>query len=78
MLLLPHGRHPNRLIALKGIVGAGKTEQTRRLAERLRLEMTDTEIVTVREPGSAAGEAIRSLLRDHHEQLHPVTEIYLF
>ena len=41
--------------------------------------MPDTEIVTVREPGSTAGgEAIRSLLRDHHEQLHPVTELYLF
>lgn len=41
-MLLPHERHPNRLIALKGIAGAGKTEQTRRLAERLRLEMPDT------------------------------------
>ena len=79
MLMLPNERHNPRLIALEGIDGAGKTEQTRRLAERLRLEMPDTEIVTVREPGSTAdGETIRNLLREQRGQLHPVTELFLF
>ena len=79
MLLLPNERHHDRIIALEGIDGAGKTEQTRRLAERLRLEMPDTEIVTVRDPGSTAGgETIRSLLHAQRGQLRPVTELYLF
>ena len=79
MLLMPYERHHNHLIALEGIDGAGKSEQASRLAERLRQDMPDAEIVTVREPGSTAGgEAIRSLLHEQHRQLHPVTELFLF
>ena len=79
MLMLPNERHHARIIALEGIDGAGKTEQTRRLAERLQLEMPSTEIVTVREPGATAGgEAIRNLLHEQRGQLNPVTELFLF
>ena len=79
MLLLPQERHHNRLIALEGIDGAGKSTQARLLAVRLQHEMPDAEIVAVREPGATAGgEAIRNLLREQHGQLHPVTELFLF
>lgn len=79
MLLLPQERHHNRLIALEGIDGAGKSTQARLLALRLQHETPDAEIVTVREPGATAGgEAIRNLLREQYGQLHPVTELFLF
>ena len=79
MLLLPQERHHNRLIALEGIDGAGKSTQARLLPLRLQHEMPHAEIVSVREPGATAGgEAVRSLLREQLGKLHPVTELFLF
>ena len=79
MLLLPHERHDHSFIALEGIDGAGKSTQARLLTARLRNEKPHAEIVSVREPGSTrGGEAIRNLLHEQFEDLHPVTQLFLF
>lgn len=66
-------------IALEGIDGAGKTEQVRRLSSALADLYPNHSIQTLREPGNtAAGEAIRQLLSQHHQTLDPITELFLF
>ena len=54
---------PGRFIALEGGEGAGKSTQTRLLAEEL--QRRGLEVVTTREPGGTEGaEAIRNLVLD--------------
>ncbi|HYM91789.1 MAG TPA: dTMP kinase, partial [bacterium] len=54
---------PGLLLTLEGPDGAGKTTQSRLLADYLR--SGGREVVSVREPGGTAiGEQIRSLLLD--------------
>lgn len=66
-------------IALEGIDGAGKTEQVRRLSTALADRYPDHNVQTLREPGNtAAGEAIRQLLAQHHQALDPMAELFLF
>ncbi|MCC6829610.1 MAG: dTMP kinase [Novosphingobium sp.] len=67
-----------RFIALEGGEGAGKSTQSRLLAEALRRQ--DLDVVTTREPGGTPGaEAIRALLLSTEgEGWHPRAEALLF
>jgi len=67
-----------RFIALEGGEGAGKSTQSRLLAEALRARGID--VVTTREPGGTPGaEAIRALLLSTEgEGWHPRAEALLF
>lgn len=66
-------------IALEGIDGAGKTEQVRRLGSALAELYPNHNVQTLREPGNtAAGEAIRQLLAQRHQELAPIAELFLF
>ena len=67
---------PGRFLSLEGGEGAGKSTQSRALAERLRLRGLD--VVETREPGGSPGaEAIRTLLL-HEQQWTPEAEALLF
>jgi dTMP kinase len=64
-------------ITLDGIDGAGKSSQVAMLCEYL--EANGDEVLRVRDPGgTAAGEAIRSLLLDSQVPMHRRTEALLF
>jgi len=62
------------LISLEGIDGSGKTTQAKLLADAL-----GEDVILVREPGgTAAGERIRSLIKDPELELDPLAELLLF
>nr|WP_245580247.1 dTMP kinase [Arthrobacter castelli] len=65
-------------IALEGGDGAGKSTQSRLLAERLR--STGREVLTTREPGGTPiGEKLRNLVLDHgHGEIDARTEALMF
>lgn len=65
-------------IALEGGDGAGKSTQSRLLAERL--QATGQEVLTTREPGGTPiGERLRSLVLDHgHGEIDARTEALMF
>jgi len=69
-------------IVFEGVEGGGKTSQARILAERLRREFPQREIVLTREPGgSFISDKIRTLLLTpfpDEEAMEPITEMYLF
>jgi dTMP kinase len=71
-------RQRGRFVVLDGPDGAGKSTQARRLADRLKERGIDA--MLLREPGgSAAGDAIRSLVLEHrNEHLFALTETFLF
>src|SRR3954466_1251768 len=61
-------------VSLEGIDGSGKTTQAKKLAAAL-----GEDVVLVREPGgTAAGERIRSLIKDPSLELDALAELLLF
>ena len=70
--------HIGRFVTLEGIDGAGKTVQTKMLAERLRAD--GVPLVVTREPGGGSGgKSIRKLLTGKSAGGYsPETEILLF
>ena len=64
-------------ITFEGIDGCGKSTQAKRLADNLR-EMGH-EVVLTREPGGTRiAEEIRNILLYIHEDIHPMTETFLY
>jgi dTMP kinase len=65
------------LITFEGIDGSVKSEQSRRLAERLRRD--GHAVLLVHEPGGTpAGEQIRDIIKNKAVALSPKTELMLF
>lgn len=68
-------------IVFEGIVGSGKTTQSKKLAEYLRAKYPDREVIHVREPGGTPiAEDIRTLAqaKEWDEPMHPVCNAYLY
>ena len=69
-------------IVFEGIVGSGKSTQSKKLVEHLRATYPDREILHVREPGSTPiAEDIRHLCQGKEwedEEMHPLTNAYLY
>ncbi len=69
-------------IVFEGIVGSGKSTQSKKLVEFLREKYGNEKILHVREPGSTAiAEDIRHLCQGKEwadEQMHPLTNAYLY
>ncbi len=69
-------------IVLEGIVGSGKSTQSRRLVDFLREQHGTDMVVHVREPGSTPiAEDIRHLAQSKDwvdETMHPLTNAYLY
>ncbi len=68
-------------IVLEGVVGTGKSTQSRRLVKALEERYPGKEALLVREPGGGPiAEAIRELVqaRTFDEDMHPVTDAYLY
>lgn len=64
-------------ITFEGIDGCGKTTQLRLLAEYLNNR--GIEVLSLREPGGLPlSEKIRTILLNSTEDIHPVTELFLF
>lgn len=70
-----------KYIVFEGVVGTGKTTQSKLLAGYLRERFPDREIVWTREPGgSEIAEAIRTVVQGtpFTESMNPISEAYLF
>ncbi|MBM3856334.1 MAG: dTMP kinase [Verrucomicrobia bacterium] len=68
-------------ITFEGSEGCGKSTQIARLAEKLRRENRDREVLTLREPGGTAlGEQVRHVLQhaDSSVDIVPEAELLLF
>ena len=69
-------------IVFEGIVGSGKSTQSRKLAEFLREKYGTEKVIHVREPGSTPiAEDIRHLAQWkewENEEMHPLTNAYLY
>lgn len=68
-------------IVFEGVVGAGKTTQSKQFAQVLQDRYPDREIVWTREPGGdAIAEAIRDLVQvqSFAVAMDPLCEVYLF
>ena len=68
-------------IVFEGVVGTGKTTQSKLLVEDLKQRFPDREIIWTREPGgSPIAEAIRTLVQGttFPEEMDPVCEAYLY
>lgn len=68
-------------IVFEGIVGSGKSTQSKLLVEFLRGKYPEKEIIHVREPGSTPiAEDIRHLAqgKEWDEKMHPLTNAYLY
>lgn len=68
-------------IVFEGVVGAGKTTQSKRLVESLRVQFPEREILWTREPGGdEIAEAIRELVqaRPFTIPMESICEAYLF
>jgi dTMP kinase len=65
-------------ITFEGLEGAGKSTQAELLTNRLRQE--GYPVLLTREPGGThLGEAVRSILKDHHyEEMDELAEVFLF
>jgi dTMP kinase len=65
-----------RFVSLEGLDGAGKTTHLERIVRQL--ESCDIGVCVTREPGGTPlGEALRNLLLDANQSLHPETEALL-
>lgn len=70
-----------RYIVFEGVVGTGKTTQSKRLVEHLKHISPEHEILWTREPGgSEIAEAIRTLVQatPFNEAMDPICEAYLY
>lgn len=70
-----------KYIVIEGIIGTGKSTQTRLLTAFLQMQFPDTEIVCVREPGGTEiAEAIRRLAQGtkFEEEMTPLCSAYLY
>jgi dTMP kinase len=68
-------------IAFEGIVGTGKTTQSKKLFEYLKDKYPDKKIIWTREPGGTEiSEAIRNVVQGtkFKEEMEPVCEAYLY
>lgn len=68
-------------IVFEGVVGTGKTTQSKRLVEELKKRFPEREIIWTREPGgSEIAEAIRVLVQGtpFTEAMDPICEAYLY
>ncbi len=68
-------------LVFEGVVGTGKTTQSKRLADTLRQKFPDREVIWTREPGgSEIAEAIRVLVQGtpFNEAMDPICEAYLY
>jgi len=68
-------------IVFEGIVGSGKTTQSKKLYEHLKEKFPKKEIVWTREPGGTEiAEAIRKLVQGtpFKEDMEPICEAYLY
>ncbi len=68
-------------IVFEGVVGTGKTTQSKLLHEALQQRIPKREIIWTREPGgSEIAEAIRKVVQGtaFEEEMHPVCEAYLY
>jgi dTMP kinase len=68
-------------IVFEGVVGTGKTTQSKRLVEELQQRFPDREVVWTREPGGGEiAEAIRALVQatPFTETMDPICEAYLY
>lgn len=69
-------------IVFEGIVGSGKSTQSRKLVEFLREKYGNEQVIHVREPGSTPiAEDIRHLAQGKEwegEEMHPLTNAYLY
>lgn len=70
-----------RYIVFEGVVGTGKTTQSKRLVEELKKQFPEKEVIWTREPGgSEIAEAIRTLVQatPFTEKMDPMCEAYLY
>jgi dTMP kinase len=69
-------------IVFEGIVGSGKSTQSKKLVEFLRQKYGQEQIIHVREPGSTPiAEDIRHLCQGkewENEKMHPLANAYLY
>jgi dTMP kinase len=68
-------------IVFEGIVGTGKSTQSKKLVSYLKETYPEKEVVHVREPGwTEIAEAIRTLAQwqEFAEDMHPICESYLY
>lgn len=68
-------------IVFEGMVGSGKSTQSKKLFEYLKAKYPDWNIIHVREPGSTIiAQEIRLLAQSRvfEEEMHPITEAYLY
>lgn len=69
-------------IVFEGIVGSGKSTQSKKLVEFLRQKYPERAVIHIREPGSTPiAEDIRHLCQGkewENEQMHPLTNAYLY
>jgi dTMP kinase len=68
-------------IVFEGMVGSGKSTQSKRLFDYLKEKYPDWNIIHVREPGSTIiAQEIRLLAqaREFEEEMYPICEAYLY
>lgn len=68
-------------IVFEGIVGSGKTTQSKLLVKRLKKEFPDRDVVWTREPGgSEIAGVIRKIVQgtEFEEEMDPICEAYLY
>jgi dTMP kinase len=68
-------------IVFEGMVGSGKSTQSKRLFDYLKEKYPEWNIIHVREPGSTIiAQEIRLLAQSRvfEEEMHPITEAYLY
>lgn len=68
-------------IIFEGIIGTGKTTQSKRLFEYLKEQYKDKEVIWTREPGGTeVSDEIRKVVQgtDFEEHMDPICEAYLY